>query len=803
MKADYTIEEGKPVIHLLYRLADGSRVHERHTDFIPHFFVPASPVAHYLSNDVERGLALGQPHGVPIIRAETVLPTDVPHERLKYETTWEAKTFFNNRFLIDRVHKHLDQSPPVQLTLDIEMVQLSGVWRIICIGYKSSSEDIYHEILFPFENSLPASIPLNGIVKLQKDPLVEVPYELHIVSSFDHLLNFFLEECIRLQPDVYIGWNVHFDLHSIFTSCQELNPNSDYDLDMNRISPIGDVHPRKGFRGQDELYIGGCSIFNATAAARNLLPPQRDFTLKWIAKKFINFEKPKYRPRAMLELWHSNPHELIRYNLGDVYAPIALMEEKQLFSHFYERSVEAVCNLEDTYPMWKWLLFLAMRQDFRKGSKLRLPTHLETSDRKCKGPRYILPVPGVHDTVIGVDFAGLYPAIARGWNMSPETLSPDGDLEVGNGICFFSKPQGVWPQLIEFLYERKDFYDAQVEDLHLTDHDKLRHPLYHRRKAYKTASVATTGLFNWKGFIMFVPEILDSIFFLSRDVVDYVVSRVEARGYQPLYGHTDSIFLKVKSFDEIPSLLKWMNELLDDYVREKGLSGSHHFRLDVDYRCKSIFFDKGQSRYAFIDFDTEELVIRGFEGKKVNMSDFASEIQRHFLKIILETKSESQARAYARKTVQEVKRHSRGITTLATYHTLRKHLHEYKVRTGFIRGIDFSNAFRGEQYPLLDYRECHKFIPIKVGMLSKAFSRKHEKSHPNVTLSKTKLLAFNLDEDPEEFLSHINDSRHALISFNWDKIMEINVINRLNHIAEALEWDFSDIWHSQPTLGGF
>jgi DNA polymerase elongation subunit (family B) len=679
----------------------------------------------------------------------------------------------------------LDESLPLRDVIDIELAYVDDVWIIVCIGFYCYSEDKYYEYYLPWNNKLP-TLPPQGNLKLQEG--IVIPYELFLFTSEKDLLEAFSTKTGILGPDIYTGWNIHFDLTQIFEAGERLH------VSFQTLSPLGEVKLRTGFRGRKELFISGCSVFDLCEAAIDLLPPQEGgFTLRNVALKYLGFIKKDYRRRIQW-LRETDPDELIRYNLGDVYSCVGLMKVEQLFHYYYERSVEAACNLEETYPVWKWLEHLLLKR-----SRLRLPTHLESEPKDIRGPRILETTPGIHDLIVCFDFKGLYLAIVKTWNMSPETRNEHGSLKVGNGSAYFSDPEGVWVDLVSFLEERKNLYDEQLTALNLPENEKKIHPLYHRRNGYKIASVATTGLFKWPGFRLFMPEILEDIYFIAREIVDYVVKKAQEAGWRIYYGDTDSAFIGVSSFDDIPFLLGYLNGWVSEFCKTKGIE-THHFLIEEDYRFNVLFFDAGQKRYAGLT-DKGELLVQGFEGKKINVSDIGRNIQKQLLRLILETRSESKAKAFVSEAVNKVKSGA-SLSELAFYHQFRKaELSEYKMKTSQLRGFDFSNFFRGSsEWPLLDWRDTHKYLPIRILRVEPSFEAALRSAQIDVT--KTKTLAFDVDEDVEAFLEHIGKSGKISFLVDYDKITDLNVTRRVQHVVSALGWDFTGILPSKSKVGG-
>ena len=152
MKCDSTIENGKSIIHLFYRKADGTRCHIIDRNYRSNFFISAEEAASKSNLSVstfyeepKRGMIVGNPDGIPLVRVESDISADVPRLIAGYQTSWEGKVFFNHRYLIDKVPKCLDESLPIRDVIDIEMAFLNGAYILTNIGFYCYSENKYYE----------------------------------------------------------------------------------------------------------------------------------------------------------------------------------------------------------------------------------------------------------------------------------------------------------------------------------------------------------------------------------------------------------------------------------------------------------------------------------------------------------------------------------------------------------------------------------------------------------------------------------------------------------------------------------
>ena len=85
-------------------------------------------------------------------------------------------------------------------------------------------------------------------------------------------------------------------------------------------------------------------------------------------------------------------------------------------------------------------------------------TDIATGGKQIRGGIVYQSTPGLHDNVIVLDFAGMYPSIIIALNISPDTKDPNGDVVAANGIRFNSKTIGVIPRILKKLKVKRKVY---------------------------------------------------------------------------------------------------------------------------------------------------------------------------------------------------------------------------------------------------------------------------------------------------------------------------------------------------------
>lgn len=108
------------------------------------------------------------------------------------------------------------------------------------------------------------------------------------------------------------------------------------------------------------------------------------------------------------------------------------------------------------------------------------------------------PVKGLHEDIVYFDFRSLYPSIIVAKNISPDTLTEDGDGETCHiapefGYKFKKEPVGFIPSVTAQILNERIRVKALVKE---TEDPGKRQILNFRQEALKTLISTVYGLFN-------------------------------------------------------------------------------------------------------------------------------------------------------------------------------------------------------------------------------------------------------------------------------------------------------------------
>jgi DNA polymerase elongation subunit (family B) len=249
---------------------------------------------------------------------------------------------------------------------------------------------------------------------------------------------------------------------------------------------------------------------------------------------------------------------------------------------------------------------------------------LLVSDR---GGLILDPMVGLHEDIIELDYASLYPSIMLKYNISPETIFCEccGNSAVmvpqlNYNICV--KKMGLVPEVLEPIIHRRFCLKARSKN---SSFDKKLNQ--EKQMAWKWILLVCFGYTGYRNARYGRIECHESITAFSRDILLSAIEVVEKAGYQILHGIIDSLWVKSLKNCVKPSQLSRM------ISRKTGI------RMDVEGHYKWIVFLPSKqtgvgalNRYYGL-FENGELKIRGIELRQKNTPEFLKKIQVDILKV--------------------------------------------------------------------------------------------------------------------------------------------------------------------------
>lgn len=158
------------------------------------------------------------------------------------------------------------------------------------------------------------------------------------------------------------------------------------------------------------------------------------------------------------------------------------------------------------------------------------------------------PVPGLHENIFYFDFRSLYPSIIIAKNISPDTLTEDGNEETCHiAPEFFYKfkkePLGFIPKVTAQILKSRLQIKAMMKK---STHPRERQILDIRQKALKTLVSTIYGLYNHSTYRWYSIECSEAITAWGREFLQKTTEKAEKNGFKVIYADTDGFYATLK-----------------------------------------------------------------------------------------------------------------------------------------------------------------------------------------------------------------------------------------------------------------
>ncbi|MFB6069053.1 MAG: DNA polymerase domain-containing protein [Halobacterium sp.] len=564
-QVDYTVEGSgdreRPVLHVFGRTADDEAEHVRVHGFRPYFYAPTDSLD---EDDLADDVITGHEDGYESIRGEELTkiygrtPRDVGDVRDKFDH-YEADILFPNRLLIDKditsglrvpdrraddgaVYVHHDEIEPCDVdanlrvnTFDIEVDDRSGFPEdgeepVVCLTSHDSYRDEYVAWLYEAPDATaPSPEALRDHDLLDGD----VDVEVRAFDTEEAMHDAFLSYVEETDPDVLTGWNFDdFDAPYLIDRLDELDPQTDRDLDSDRLSRVEEVWT-SGWGGPN---VKGRVVFDLLYAYQRTKYSELDsYRLDAVAEQELGVGKERYAG-DIGDLWEDDPERLLEYNLRDVELCVEI-DRKQSVVAFWDEARKLVgCKLEDATTPGDAVDMYVLHKAY---GNFVLPSKGQQEAEEFEGGAVFDPITGVKENVSVLDLKSLYPMSMVTINASPETkVDPDeydGDTyRTPTGVHFRKEPDGIIREMVDELLTEREQKKALRDD---HDPDSEAYERYDRQQgAVKVIMNSLYGVFGWDRFRLYDREMSAGVTSTNREVISFTEDAANEFGYEVAYG---------------------------------------------------------------------------------------------------------------------------------------------------------------------------------------------------------------------------------------------------------------------------
>ena len=641
LQSSYRIEGKQPTIHLFGRLEDGRTFLVRETRRRPYFYIRSSDVGAIRSQKaITQSVDWRSLDGHPVTRVIVPVPADVvPLRDSLHEQnipTYEADIRFATSYLMDcnvrggvciegalsRSESGLDVefinpdlSPaqvdftPSYLAFDIETDP--NAKQLLAISVYGEEVDCVF-VCDPQNRDMP-------------DKAIGCSNERETIERFMNVVR-------EVDPDVLTGWNVvDFDLSVL----QRVANRVGLRFELGRTSGRMTIREARGYFGSGQAVIPGRLVLDGIDLVRGAFIRYPEYSLESVSQEVLGEGKRvmgDVRDRAG-EILDQYEHDI------DAFATYARTDSRLAYQIVDRLNLLPLARVRSTLtgmPMdrvaasvasFDFVYISALKSrhicapSFRRNQNTRSEQHA--------GGAVLSPTVGIHENVWVLDYKSLYPSIIRTFNIDPlGFLGTDQELhsiQLLNDACF-SRDKAILPEVLDTLFTRREEAKQNNDSIASQAIKILMNSFY---------GVLATPVCRFHN-----DKVGNSVTTMGRHFLMWSKKWFEERGYEVLYGDTDSVFVGsgISDSDQASALggelAKQFNQDLSSYIaREWQVTSKMELEFEKLYsRLFLLPLKKGsggaRKRYAGRLAHSGIVEFIGMEAVRRDWTEMAKDAQR-------------------------------------------------------------------------------------------------------------------------------------------------------------------------------
>ena len=486
----------------------------------------------------------------------------------------------------------------------------------------------------------------------------------------------------QFDPDVIVGWNViDFDFRLLHKRAEWHN--------MKLI--LGRADQPSFFRNsaqsqQGFISIPGRVVLDGIDTLKTATYHFRSWSLESVSQELLGEGKEIHNVHDRMDeinrMYRSDKPSLAKYNLQDCVLVNKIFDHTHLLDFAIERSRLTGVELDRVGGSVAAFTNLYLPQIHRAGY---VAPNLHPENWIASPGGYVMDsIPNLYDSVLVLDFKSLYPSIIRSFLIDPMGLVEGLQLEIGKAEDEavpgfrggqFHRSKHFLPEMIEKLWAARDVAKKNNEKAF--------------SQAIKIIMNSFYGVLGSSGCRFFDTRLASSITMRGHEIMKQTKVLIEAKGYQVIYGDTDSTFVSLNGpysqvdADKIGNeLVDYINQWWGDHLRDEyNLNSILELEYETHYRKFLMPTIRGaetgsKKRYAGLigEGEKERIIFKGLESARTDWTPLAQRFQNTLYQMIFHGEDPSD---YVREMVE--KTNSGEFDDQLVYQKrLRRKLHEYQ-----------------------------------------------------------------------------------------------------------------------------
>jgi len=739
-------------IYLFTRDNEGKLSITEDNSFFPYFYEP-SEEGKYISYN-----------GIKLKKNFCCSPRDV--YKLRSNKSFESDVNYCKQYIINKIDK-IEKCPIKWCFLDIEVLceELPDVneakYPISCITIYNSFNKEYKTFY------LGDYLKRNKVSKMAEKRLIE-----------DFLTYFKVEKF-----DLFISWNVSFDYDYMYNRIKNF---------AKLISPIGQLR-----YGHDNIaYPSGISIVDYMEWDKKItLKKRRSYSLENVSIEELKDEEKieKIKFGVLDEV-------IMAKNIRDVKRMVMLEEKLNYIPYINEIRMLSKIEWEDVEFNSRVIDMLLLQE--AKNRNTPLPMRPKGVEReKYEGAYKEVLELGKFNDITKYDISGAYPGVIIDFCLDPSNIvkeSEDG-VRIENSI-FIQNNKALLPTIVKQLIELKN--KIKEEKLNTSIEHLSYKDICRKYEAIKAITNSAYGTMGNPYFRFYNYEVASSTTFLIRDLLHYVQDKLLTFGFKIIYLDTDGIFIKTRK-----NLTELLNDLVIQWAKEKyNKTTSIEFifegvfeRLLILAKCHYVgYINNGKGT---------EKEIKGVEIKRKDSSKYLAEFQNILIDKILNNELKDNIVNWIKRELERIK--TLPLEDIAFPAKLTKKKEEYKSNTVVLKALENTKKFINYDAKIGDNFYYIYIEPIENKVITKVYIDEQLYQSTEQDLTRKEVLELLKDKiDLKAHKINVLHSKEAIdvlvfdeenksylkdIKIDWDRMIERNIINKIELIFEVLGWNLDFI----------
>jgi len=509
---------------------------------------------------------------------------------------------------------------------------------------------------------------------------------VEFVEDENALLRRWIEWVNKIDPDIFIGWNVvNFDFRLLQKKAQDLNIL----LAIGRASSVPVWRKAQTDSEHYFIKIPGRVVLDGIDSLKTATYSFASFALESVGQELLGRGKlihdesrldPLYKAKEIRRQFHHDKLMLAAYNLEDCQLVWDIFEKTDLINFSIERARLTGLEMDKMGGSVAAFDNLYLPRLHRKGF-IAPNTGDYQGELSAPGGYVMDSQPGLHNSVLVLDYKSLYPSIIRTFKVDPYARivakqAPVEDIVTGFDGASFSKVENILPGIIEHLWQARD-QAKQDSNAALS-------------QAIKIIMNSFYGVLGTPGCRIHDSRLTSSITKRSHEIILQTVKLIEAEGYEVIYGDTDSVFVSLQQAcdnttaqaigQRLVGMINqyWQEQLQQDYGIKSYLEMEFETHFNQFFMPTVRGSDQGsKKRYAGLIDDgrgNRTIHYKGLETVRTDWTELARNFQQTLYRLVFDG---DEYENYILQTVSEL-RAGKFDDQLVYRKRLRKKLSEYQ-----------------------------------------------------------------------------------------------------------------------------